>query len=37
MNYAEFRSRLQKELDQWNITQERFDNLNEWIDIIEGN
>ena len=37
MNYAEFRQRLQKELDQWNITKERFDNLNEWIDIIEGN
>ena len=37
MKYKEFRSRLQRELDQWNITQERFDNLNEWIDIIEGN
>lgn len=37
MDYAEYRSRLKKELDEWNITKERFNQLNEWIDIIEGN
>ncbi len=35
MDYTEYRSRLQKELDEWNITQERFDELIEWLNIIE--
>jgi len=36
MKYKEYRIILEKELEQWNITQERFDQLNEWIDIIES-